>query len=104
MVALNVFKIHKNIEKYASVKVCKTLEILINRVVNCKINIMSDNNFPKLSVPIIIGIVIIPIIFSWFTLKKDLNKNYIYRKRTRVISLFWMVWSTLSGIARLAGY
>jgi len=61
---------------------------------------MSDNTFQKLSIPMIIGIVLVPLIFGWFTLKKDENKNYIYRKRTRVISLVWMVWLTLVSIQR----
>lgn len=62
---------------------------------------MSDIKFQRLSVPNIIGIVLIPLIFSWFTLKKDENENYIYRKRTRVISFVWMVWSTLIVFSRL---
>ena len=61
---------------------------------------MSDNTFQKLSIPMIIGIVLVPLIFGWFTLKKDENKNYIYRKRTRVISLVWMVMQTLGAIQR----
>ncbi len=61
---------------------------------------MINNAFQKLSIPMIIGIVLVPLIFSWFTLKKDENKNYIYRKRTRVISLVWMVWLTLVAIQR----
>lgn len=50
---------------------------------------MTDNNInesnKKPSGKLIIGIVLVPIIFSWFSLKKGYSKNF------KIISMTWMV-------------
>tara|TARA_B100000524_G_scaffold324132_1_gene206370 strand:- start:85 stop:636 length:552 start_codon:yes stop_codon:yes gene_type:complete len=56
--------------------------------------------YKNMSVLLIIGIFFLPFIFSWFTLKKDANENYIYRKPARIISFVWLFFGVTNLILR----
>ncbi len=50
-----------------------------------------NDKYQNLPISLFLGILLIPAIGAWFTLKKDTNRNYIYQKSTRIFSFVYAI-------------